>query len=1168
SNLRLTVNGHTALDVAPRRIVVKVIDQILVTSVTTRPLTLAEIKDRGVVIDSNSYLGFEFTIGVQVDSKAVDVSFPVVFDSRGVAVPQPLQPPPSAGRADVPLPTFVPMLLKPPDNGPAPVFHDAAGHDVEVRIPSVLVIPGNVGYLKQFFSAQLFVANGAPGGSGLTVRDIGATIVLPPGADRVPGTGDDPLSLPDKVDGPQPKTQPVAGAGLDGQAGTADDVRTFGPGEQGMTEFVIRGDQEGFHNIDFNIDATLDGLPTGAVKVGGKASGGVLVRNPYFDLSFSVPSVVRNGEQFKVFVTVNNISKAIANGVRLTLDGSRMSGAHLISDPTQTIDTLASRDSKTIEYTFRGDRTGQVVATYLEFDTQNGTTGDLKFTLAVGERGVPLSPDTLVLPSSVDNLPIGVVDAAMRVLGQAWSVANAPAGTLPATVTRTSKTVVTQKALALAEAGLRVGLGQPALDAVRDLLFDFEGGTVDTGFDQILRQTEAGRDFAKAIGNALRPAMQAAGNPSAYERATAQLAASGSDFVSFSAGGSALLGVTLTDASGNVAQTGGTNGLTVDAVATATLIPFGSDASQFLGLVANPVAGPYRVDLDVNGSGTTDLSFTMPRGGGSFLRAFASGITVVQGAKLRVVLDARNALVLEIDANGDGTYETRQALATEMLYPQGPNFVSAAVIGPETLSGASPFGFQAALLFDRVVDAATASDLTRYTIPSNSVVSAKRQLSGRLVFVNFSQPEGPYLTTSIRAAAMKDSRGVSGNANTVGLQSRLRDAGAVVTGRILDADGIGVSSANVTYAQNPILDCAPPLDDYAGLTNVLTDGSGRYELRYVRQDACGMPFQILTRDPVTGALRSVSSSVRTAGEQIVLDIALFGRGLVMGRVRDLANQPVAGAQVVAVSDTDPQVGGTATTDVGGNYSISGITVGGVHVTASKGASVGRGAGRIDRAGTAATVNLTLDGGAVSVAGTVRKVEEGVSSVVPGVQVVFFSKDGGTFVPVAVTQTSATGAFSFDAMPVGEYRLEAALNTRDRGAASGIAAAGDRQTGRDVLIQIASGGSGTVRGLVKLPDGSPAADVIVVIDDRGVLTGLDGGFTLPGVNIRPNVSRIVTARSRDGLRSGTNAVVVSDPNQVVDNVIITLSGLGTAEFTVLNAAKNPVANQEVAILGDC
>ena len=92
SNLRITVNGVTALDVTPHRVDVEVIDQVLVTSVTTRPLTLEEIRARGIILDNDSYLGFEFTLGINMDSQAVSFSFPVVFDHRGVAVPQPLLP--------------------------------------------------------------------------------------------------------------------------------------------------------------------------------------------------------------------------------------------------------------------------------------------------------------------------------------------------------------------------------------------------------------------------------------------------------------------------------------------------------------------------------------------------------------------------------------------------------------------------------------------------------------------------------------------------------------------------------------------------------------------------------------------------------------------------------------------------------------------------------------------------------------------------------------------------------------------------------------------------------------------------------------------------------------------------------------------------------------------
>jgi hypothetical protein len=63
------------------------------------------------------------------------------------------------------------------------------------------------------------------------VRDVTGTIKLPPGADRVANTPDDPLALPNTTRGPQPKTMPVLTPGPDGELGTGDDVVSFRPGE-------------------------------------------------------------------------------------------------------------------------------------------------------------------------------------------------------------------------------------------------------------------------------------------------------------------------------------------------------------------------------------------------------------------------------------------------------------------------------------------------------------------------------------------------------------------------------------------------------------------------------------------------------------------------------------------------------------------------------------------------------------------------------------------------------------------------------------------------------------------------------------------------------------------------------------------------------------------------
>ena len=98
-------------------------------------------------------------------------------------------------------------------------------------IPGVVVIPGNIGFLDQFFSVMLMVSNAAPAGSNLVVSNLTASIVLPAGDDTVVGSADDPLVMAQIATGESPRTEPVTQPGPDGVLGTADDVSTIGPGE-------------------------------------------------------------------------------------------------------------------------------------------------------------------------------------------------------------------------------------------------------------------------------------------------------------------------------------------------------------------------------------------------------------------------------------------------------------------------------------------------------------------------------------------------------------------------------------------------------------------------------------------------------------------------------------------------------------------------------------------------------------------------------------------------------------------------------------------------------------------------------------------------------------------------------------------------------------------------
>ena len=603
-----------------------------------------------------------------------------------------------------------------------------------------------------------------------------------------------------------------------------------------------------------------------------------------------------------------------------------MSGAVLLSDQSQTINTIPGGGATTLTYLFKSLRTGQVVASYLHFDTTDGSTGELKFTLGVGERGIPLSPDTLVLPQSVENLPQSVIDAAMLVLGEGWSIANAPNGTLPPNVIRTSKTVVTQKALALAEAGLRVGLGQPVSDAVRDLLNDFYGGVpLDPGFDQLLRSTNSGRGFERAVGAALAQPVSDAGGVLNYQQQMSQIYASGRDFVSFAlANGSSAAPVdfTLTDGAGNnVGNIGSVSDLSGGVPGFAQAPLGNTDASPILALLTTPTSSPYTLRLIGNASGSMDVAVTIPHGDGTFIRGQVSGVQVTSGSKARVVMDFSQPdhLVLEQDTNNDGSFATQTPLSTTIISPQGPQFVSANVIGPETLPGASALGVQMALLFDRVVDGATAQQVANYQIPNNAVQQSRTQLSGRIVVANLQQPEGPYVPTTVTVHGIADLRGIIGSGGTVPLQSRIQDPGAVVSGKVLNADGAPVTNGVVVYSVVPPADCATEQDEQpVGVSGAPTGGDGRYQFRYIRQDQCGSSFQLSTQDPSTGGLRQLSNFVRFAGQQLIMDFVMFGRGSVAGVVSDLLGNPVPGANVTVLSQTDTQIGAQAVTDGAGN----------------------------------------------------------------------------------------------------------------------------------------------------------------------------------------------------------------------------------------------------------
>src|SRR5260370_17514489 len=85
---------------------------------------------------------------------------------------------------------------------------------------------------------------------------------------------------------------------------------------------------------------------------------------------------------------------------------------------------------------------------------------------------------------------------------------------------------------------------------------------------------------------------------------------------------------------------------------------------------------------------------------------------------------------------------------------------------------------------------------------------------------------------------------------------------------------------------------------------------------------------------------------------------------------------------------------------------------------------------------------------------VSKLENGVSTVIPGLPVVYYQNTNPINpIAVGVATTGADGTYSLTGMPTGAYKIVAALNTRDQAAIGGTATVGDHFTNQNLVFPI-------------------------------------------------------------------------------------------------------------------
>ncbi|MCJ7526055.1 MAG: carboxypeptidase regulatory-like domain-containing protein [Candidatus Aminicenantes bacterium] len=1129
ADIRLEKDGKTLLRAVPDQALIDVMD-VIVTQVQTRPLTLDEIREKGIVITEENFTVYSFSIGLLVESEVVKLDFPVIFTPQGMQVVSSWGGGGFGGELFVGR-EAVPFELEMPESGGSP------GEDPGQNLPSMaglLVFNNKIGFLNQFFSAMFIISNNAPAGSSLVLKDLKATIVLPEGLREA-------TTNPPHISG---TPLPVRCPGPDGKIGTADDVDVILAAFSGMAEFLAEGLKEGTHTIRVDFKGTLAGLPSGDTEVKGSALGAVLVRNPEFSVVFSHPDVVRSGEEYDLYMTLTNTSKATANLVSLTMPKARLIGTELLSSERIEFETIPPGESQVGKFHMRSKQTGKVRAT--AFAAEGPVRGQFILTAGVGEQGIPLSPDTLVLPAYAFKLPANVIEAAMLLLGEAYCIAQSPAGLLPENLPVIKRETVNTRAVELIEAGQRIAYGEDLLPTLDVFLLDWLGNrSVDLPFDQLRRLTSKGGRLAAEIANIFNDSLPTL-NLADWQMQLARTCAYKNPFFSAAlahAGINPACHLRIIDALAN--RTGNFS------VETVREIPYGEYFS-LPGSGVNPAElgvfgvfdnNGYRLEVKGLEAGFYDLSLIVPDTAGNLRQVRFNHVECRCTSLAWVSVNAASdSFVLANDLDNDGTADA--SISGNVIAVARPSLKLIAAIQDCTAHVA---GHAVALFFNQAVGGVSAKILENYSCTPKKVLSAFLQPSQRVVIIGLDNPISPFVESRIRVSGLKDAQGNIMEPASVELpiQATITTPGGMVFGSVLSAAGAPIANAAMQLRNYDVA------TNSTSISTIRSDAEGKYQFDFVRMVAD--PFIITVKDLASGKIEKIRTSIRSHGQRLRIDIIMRGRGSLGGRVllQDGVT-PAAGAYVKANAENDVDTEFyVVKADDAGEFLIRDLPLGRVNLFAVKDNAMGYQVAALSYPGEIGHIDILLYPGQTgSIHGRVLA-NDGITAVAG--TTVRLNRSGNCF---AQANTDSEGNFAFTDVPVGTFSLQA-YNPLSGLLDSSVG--GTVYAGQTAEVTVILRGNGAIAGKVLSFAGTPCPQVTVYLNGTPyhTLTDSSGEFLLSDVPV--GTYSVMAVDTTSGLSASAQVQLFSEGQQVRKTLVFPNTVTGGISGKVYLANGSPAVD---------
>ncbi|MEM8963692.1 MAG: carboxypeptidase-like regulatory domain-containing protein, partial [Acidobacteriota bacterium] len=1181
------MQGDELLAYAEPRSATVNVTQVLLTSVSVRALDLDEIRGSGIVIDEDNFQAFNFTFGFgTLGGRQLSYDVPVLYhlygaDGVGAVTIADVYRKEGSGGFDSRFkpPGLVPFQLRLSQTEEPEVKREGCGlafgecYDKLPAAPMVgaVIFPTDISLLHQFFSVILQVQNGAPEGDVLTVRDLNTRVMLPAGLRQAETDPPTPLGVP----------VPIRVPGPDGEIGTGDDLTFLVAQASGAAEVLVEGVKEGTHIVDFAINGILEGMPGGDRPIEGKARGAVVVRNPNLGLTISHPETVRVDEVYPMRLTLTNIGTQPVNLLEVAFPASGLSGAEFVGPSEQTIASLMPGDADTLTFWLRSQRTGRVIASTIKAGSQVSPRFEL--TTGVGSGGVPLSPDSILLPSHVDLLPTELVRWANSLLGLGQSLAVAPSHQRPAHLPQLSREAIDERIYRLGQTARHMLMGEDSFAATALLGLEWNGARdADWDWDQLRRSTDKGGLFDVEIGAAFDTEAQATSMASMFERYAEVV-----DFLQ-------PIEAALVDGAGlELLVEGRISGKAVDgdprdpgAVRDLPFAAFHPLTDAEMVTIAAPEPDGHRVVVRAPNGGTGDVRVLVSPDDGVARIVSWTGLSFPAGTVAEVELDpAATTWTMFIDDHGDGLVDRQidGQVATVTARPFQ-------VLGARQNEEIDPSAHIVDVLFSRDIDLGSlnprSSDrfelLTELNesnggwsfrgangqlLPADEdVLAAYRDT--RIVRVVFSNPVSPLLPQQMAVRDLSSADGVPLGEQIVDIVTTITTPGQIVEGTVIGPDGEPVPFADVVLKEADICTTCLIQCQRHVVAKVQADAQGRYRFPYVRTDTCSAArFALTAEDPIYAYSAHIENRARVAGAVREIDIVMTGRGRISGRVTYEDGSIPETLDVFVINNVFGE-GRRAWVGDDGAFNVEEVLVGQIQVTA------------LDDLGnvTFQTLELPVAGSHVEydlvivrqpgaengeVRGRVLEADGVTPAEAAYVALVLDGK------PLSVVRSAADGTFDFGTVPVGvaEIQVYAEGVGNRTGAQIFFDVLADQVHDHDLVLRTHAG---AVRGYVRRihTDGTTSVIAGAVVYAEGqpghTLTDSNGYYELD-----PVLDGTLGIRAADLTANeieGTQVTVVAGTTAEADIYFEDPPPPGAILGQVLDYDGTPVSNARVTIAG--